>query len=358
MKIITFQEALEMAAKYNKKHLLLGNGFSIACVPSIFTYESIFNQADFSDIPEVQKTFALLKTQDFELVINGLEKAGAILPAYLPSKRTSAQKMHEHAELLKERLIRTIAANHPAFPAEIEINKYEACVQFLANFINANGTIYTLNYDLLLYWTLMFGMENKLIQVDPLDGFGRDTEFEDGEFNVSGYVTWQGDTKARTQNIHYLHGALHIYDRGPDVEKFTWNDKGIPLIDQARKALSEGRFPLFVAEGESKKKMEKIIHNGYLYHSFKSFCATMKYGTKTSMNCLFTYGVSFNKNDEHVLNKIPKGKVAHIFVSIYGDSESPTNKAIIAAVERMKRKRAYGELQVTYYDAQSAKVWG
>ena len=84
----------------------------------------------------------------------------------------------------------------------------------------------------------------------------------------------------------------------------------------------------------------------------------MKYGTKTSKSCLFAYGVSFSSNDQHILSKIPKGKVAHLFVSIYGDPKLNTNKAIIAAVERMKRKRAYGEIEVTYYDAQSAKVWG
>jgi hypothetical protein len=48
------------------------------------------------------------------------------------------------------------------------------------------------------------------------------------------------------------------------------------LIDQARKALSEGRFPLFVSEGECEKKLEKITHCGYLYHSYKSFSKTME----------------------------------------------------------------------------------
>lgn len=257
MKIVTFQDALHEASRYNKKHLLLGNGFSIACVPSIFTYSSLYSKAVFSDIPQVQKTFESLGTQDFELVIHALEKAGTILPAYLPTEKKIAKSMIKHAELLKERLIQTIAHNHPSYPGEIEERKYRSCIQFLGHFLNNGGTIYTLNYDLLLYWTLMYGMGAKLFTIDPLDGFGRDSDFEDGEFYVSSYVTWQGDTKAHGQNIHYLHGALHIYDRGPDVEKFTWNETGVRLIDQSRKALSEGRFPLFVMEGESKKRWKK-----------------------------------------------------------------------------------------------------
>jgi len=357
MKILSFDEALKAAENYNKKHLLLGNGFSIACVPSIFTYGSLFSKANFDDIPEVKSVFSLLDTQDFELVIQALEKASGVLPAYRPNEKELSITMKDHAIKLKERLIETIAQNHPLFPSAIEENKYKRCISFLSKFLDAGGTVYTLNYDLLLYWTVMYGMEQNLIRVAPIDGFGRDTDFEDGEISVSEYVTWQGDSKAHAQNIHYLHGALHIYDRGPDVEKFTWSDKKIRLVDQARTALSEGRFPLFVAEGESQKKMEKIIHCGYLYHSFKSFSATMKYGTKTSKSCLFTFGVSFGDNDDHILSKIPKGKVAHLFVSIYGDPNTPANKQIIASAERMKRKRKSEDLNISYYDAQSAKVW-
>jgi hypothetical protein len=358
MEILSFQEALKASEPYNKRHLLLGNGFSIACIPTIFTYDSLYSQADFGDMIEAKKAFELLRTQDFELIISSLNNAGAILPAYLPKEEQSIKLILQHATKLKERLIETIARNHPEFPAEIDDKKYNNCIHFLSNFLDTGNSVYTLNYDLLLYWTLMYGLEKKLIKTDPVDGFGRETDFENGEISVSEYVTWQGDSKAHGQNVHYLHGALHLYDRGIDVEKFTWIDKGIRLIDQARKALSENRFPLFVAEGESGKKMEKIIHSGYLYHSFKSFSSAMKAGKKSSKGCLFTYGVSFSKNDEHILCKIPKGKVAHLFVSIYGSPDSLENKQIIDQAEELKRRRSYTDLSISYYDAASAKVWG
>ncbi len=358
MKLLTFQEALNKSEVYNKRHLLLGNGFSIACIPSIFTYGSLYSKADFSDMPEVQETFSRLKTEDFELIIHALEKGSSVLPAYLPEDKVTAGKMLEHAAKLKERLIETIAHNHPAVPGDIDEYRYFACADFLSKFLNNGCTVYTLNYDLLLYWTLMYAMERKLIKVAPIDGFGRDTAFDNGEFYVSEYVTWQGETKAHGQNIHYLHGALHIYDRKADIEKFTWSDKKVRLVDQARAALAEGRFPLFVTEGESNKKMEKISHCGFLYHSYKSFTSTMAAGTKASKSCLFTFGVSFGDNDAHILHKIPKGKVAHLFVSIYGDPSTPANKQIIEAAETLKRQRAFNNLQISYYDAQSASVWG
>ena len=355
--IITFQEALEKSKEYAKRHLLLGNGFSIACIPSIFTYDSIYNQADFNSMPEVKKIFELFKTQDFELIINALEKSSRIVPVYEPENKELTAKMHLHSQNLKQLLIETLAQKHPAYPAQIEDYKYKSCLRFLAHFIDSNSCVYTLNYDLLLYWTLMHGLESKQLQMVPSDGFGKDTDFENGTVQVSDFVTWQGDSQAHGQNIHYLHGALHIYDRGADIEKFTWIGTGITLIDQATNALSKNLFPVFVAEGDSIKKMDKIVHCGYLYHSYKSFSANMKVGAKSVKNCLFTFGVSFSENDQHILKKISQGKVAHLFVSIYGDPASEANKQIINAAEGLKRRRKGNDLNITYYDAASAEVW-
>jgi hypothetical protein len=42
---LDFAQACEKATAYGKKHLLLGNGFSIACKPNIFAYGSLFEEA-------------------------------------------------------------------------------------------------------------------------------------------------------------------------------------------------------------------------------------------------------------------------------------------------------------------------
>ena len=39
--VIFFDEAIQQSADCKKRHLLLGNGFSIACKPDIFTYKSL-----------------------------------------------------------------------------------------------------------------------------------------------------------------------------------------------------------------------------------------------------------------------------------------------------------------------------
>lgn len=358
MNLLTFKEALSQAANYNKKNLLLGNGFSIACVPTIFTYSSLFKQADFSHMLEVKEVFANLQTQDFEEVVNALEHCSIVLPSYEKTIPETVALIHMHAHKLKEILIETIAKNHPGRPSDIEESQYKACVQFLNNFLGNDGAIYSLNYDLLLYWTLMYGMNEGLLNAEPNDGFGKDVDFEDGDFSVSDYVVWQGDSNAHGQNIHYLHGALHLFESKSEVEKFTWVNTGKPLIEQTREALEDNRFPLFVAEGDSNKKLTRISHSGYLYHSYKSFSQRMKTGDKKSTACLFTYGVSFSENDAHIIKKISSGKFNHLFVSIYGNPELDNNKRIINAAEAIMRKRRNQSFKISYYDAESAEVWG
>jgi hypothetical protein len=267
--------------------------------------------------------------------------------------------MSIHSSRIKELLIETVAKNHPPFPAEIEENKYRSCRKFLSNFIDKGkkGRIYSLNYDLLLYWTLMHDLEGESFNLIHNDGFGRDSWIDDGEVQFSDELIWQG--KNDSQNIHYIHGALHLYDQGMQLEKFSWTDTGLRLIDQSKNALEENKFPLFVTEGDSKKKIAKIAHHPYLFNSYKSFDSVTKAGR--SMNpgntCIFTYGISFSDNDSHIFEKISNGRIKALFVSIYGDPSSERNKQIMQTVEGLSAKRSEHPLAIYFYNAESAQVW-
>lgn len=48
MTVLTFDEAIaEAQERTGKRHILLGNGFSIACRPDLFAYGRLFDEADF-----------------------------------------------------------------------------------------------------------------------------------------------------------------------------------------------------------------------------------------------------------------------------------------------------------------------
>jgi len=116
MALLSFSEALLEAQNYNRRHVLLGNGFSIACRPKIFAYGKLFEQADFSKISATAKNaFKALGTQDFEKVIKALRDAAAIVSSYGGPPKL-AESFSADADGLRELLVQTIAA-HSSFLA-------------------------------------------------------------------------------------------------------------------------------------------------------------------------------------------------------------------------------------------------
>ena len=340
MIMMSFDQAIKNSEEYSNRHVLLGNGFSIACRPDIFVYSRLFDRADFSALtPAARKTFEALDTQDFEYVIRALRDASRMVSLYNRVPKNLADRMRKDAEGLKSVLVTAIASNHPEMPSDISEEEYAACLLFLSFFKN----IYTLNYDLLLYWAKMHTAAGE--HRDSDDGFRRpDYNFE------ADYVTWEPH-QAHDQNMWFLHGALHIFDSGNEVRKFTWINTGIRLIEQIRDALRRDYFPLFVAEGTSREKQARIKHSDYLAKAFRSFSEIQ--------GCLFVYGHSLAENDEHFLQRIEKGKIKHLFVGLYGDQNTIENQRIIRRANLMVTRRgSRNSLQVSFYDSESAHVWG
>lgn len=373
---ITFQEALGRSVD-SKRHLLIGNGFSISLFPDRFRYGSLLDEANFDDCLEAREAFNLLNTTDFEVVIKALRDAVALVPLYAGNNDVS-DRMSLHSETLKELLVRAIALRHPERPSDISEEQYRACRSFLSNFVgdsrdhreedgrDLRGRIYTLNYDLLLYWTLLhdqvidWNAANPLAsQLDLTEALQHDDGFRAPEDDPGApYVTWEAEGAADAQNIHFLHGGLHLFDYGAELQKKCWERAGgVPLIDQVRAALTGNKFPLFVAEGDSESKLTRIRHSGYLQRSLKSFAGVCRSpGAGTS---LFVFGHSLASSDDHVLKFIEKGRLSNLFISLYGDVDSAENRQIAQRADILASARPdrYA-LSIEFFNAESASVWG
>jgi hypothetical protein len=227
----------------------------------------------------------------------------------------------------------------------------------LANFVNEDrmGRIYSTNYDLLLYWTLLQEFEDEEFTLVHNDGFF--DQRDEHHRQLSEELTWQG--KQENQNIYYIHGALHLFQGAGEIEKFSWKATGIPLIEQSRRALNVNKFPLFVSEGDSAKKFSRIMHNPYLYNSYENFSAIVNggRGPRVGNTCLFIHGLSFSDNDVHITSCISRGRIRHIFVSLFGNPDSEPNQRIISKCETLQASRQEHPLTVSYYDSESANVW-
>ena len=340
--VISFREALGLAHEPPKRHLMLGNGFSRAIRPKIFSYDSLLESARKSGrlTDEMAQAFKELETTDFEYVMKAYDGAAVLVSIYEGTNPQLAERLRAAASVLRDVLAETIAANHPARPYDIDRKQYAACRRFLANF---KGSMYTLNYDLLLYWTLM--------QSDIPPELKSDDGFRHPKSQEQDYVVWEVQNSDH-QKIFYLHGALHLYEGGAEILKYTWSKTEVPLVDQIRRALERREYPLIVTEGTREQKLSKIQRSGFLDRARRSFA---KIG-----GSLFVYGHSFAENDEHLLKLIEGGRLEKLFVGLYDDVNQQGNQHIINRALLMKERREEKggkKLEVHFFDAVSAHVW-
>ena len=317
-RIDSFEEALRQTS-YGKRHLLMGNGFSIACRQDLFSYGALYDAAKDQLGQLSLGLFSALETTDFEEAMRVLDGAGKMFESLDILDNNYATQFNNELKMLRETLARVIARNHPDRIDDLEVSELMNCREFLANF----DRFYTVNYDLLLYWACMHS---------DLDG--PQPKFDDGfrtpRSGPQDWVEWQY-TDAGQQNVFYLHGALHIFDAGDSIQKFTWANTGVALVDQIRDALEKFRFPVYVAEGDSGSKVKKVLHNAYLARGYRSMSEIT--------GSLFVFGHSLADNDEHVLQCIVNNKVERLYVSIFGDPNVTHNRRIMERARALAEKR-------------------
>lgn len=185
--------------------------------------------------------------------------------------------MRKDSELVKRGLVEALTKIHPASGQLIHDDKYRAARQFLSHF----GRIFTLNYDVLLYWTVL---QDALIppKVVVKDGFSR---FTDG-----GPLTWNEPSHPYQQETFNLHGAMHFYiDDDGRLCKLEYADGRI--VEQLQSNLAAGRYPLVVTEGSFQDKEARIAQSRYL-----TYCHTRLSRMK---GALFIHGMAMSENDRH-----------------------------------------------------------
>jgi Domain of unknown function (DUF4917) len=111
MPLLTFEQAMaSIDRQAAKRHLLLGNGFSIALKPDIFSYGSLYENADFTAAPHIPRLFEALGTTDFEIVIRHLQDTATVGDV----KGDRHDRVRRRARGLYPRLVATGARHRPA----------------------------------------------------------------------------------------------------------------------------------------------------------------------------------------------------------------------------------------------------
>jgi len=179
--LLSFDSAVTLSQPGGgKRHLLLGNGFSIAYDPDSFSYGRLLDEADFSELSIVARVvFETFGTTDFEKIIEILRTAAVLLTMYAGADPALADQIATDADRIKDALAEVLARRHPENVGSVSADEYASARRFLSHF----ERIYSVNYDLLLYWTTM---QDGTPSVARNDGFGESDEDPGAE-----WVAWQ-----------------------------------------------------------------------------------------------------------------------------------------------------------------------
>lgn len=343
----TFNEIISYLQKEKRKiHLLLGNGFSISYNSNIFSYNSLSRYLNNISDDITKKLFKIFETNDFEQVMQHLDLQIEVLRLFKADIQI-IKKIKNVRSSIKYGLINAIKDLHPEHVFEIPSDKSKLCASFLGLFLQNKGQIFTTNYDLLLYWVLM---RNKL--TNSSDGFGYGDEDDDEWFPTEARdessLKWG---KFRDiQNIHYLHGALHLFDTGIDIIKEKYTEVQY-LLENIENRMNNKEYPIFITAGKGFDKLTNISHNKYLSYCYDRLCLVE--------GSLVTFGFNFGGSDEHIIAAINKAskaqtsgsdkfaKLFSIYIGVYSDNDYDH---ILSIKDKFKCK-------VNMYDAKTVPLW-
>lgn len=326
-----------------RKHLLLGNGFSIACDP-IFKYNRLYDAAVASGLSaRAQKVFERLGTNNFEGVMRLLDDSHWVAETY-ELIRVGNSAMLEDVEIVKKTLVEAVAKSHIEHTGKLASEKKAAALQFFTPYWN----IFTTNYDLLAYWVIMHAEGGPAWK----DGFRADEDDPD-----TPYVVF-AERLGGQQGIFFIHGALHLYVANGELRKHTWIRTGKPLTQLIQEGLAGKQYPLFVAEGTPEGKLEQIQRTGYLWYCLDKLSRVE--------GPLVVFGHALGESDQHIADAISDNlKLPTLALGLFGDPKSSANQAIYTAASKMKARREqlvtkHGRgqaLDVLFYDSATAPVW-
>lgn len=344
-KLITYPEVIaSLDKKHRKKHLLFGNGFSMAYDSNIFSYNALSKFIENTSDPLIRNLFERLNTKNFELIMQQLDNFCEIADVFSEDK-TLVPKIKAASKKLKDSLIDAVKELHPEHVFKVPEESSRACILFLQEYLSKGGSVFSTNYDLLPYWVLMRNNAQNAI-----DGFGRDleTDLDDGQYvdeEDLEYSELRWGKHKDEQNIYYLHGTLPIFDTGVHIVKVEY-DTAHYLLQNVKDRIDKKEYPIFVTAGNGKEKLTHIMHNKYLSFCYEQLC--------NIQGSLITFGFNFGDYDTHIIDAIniaakhkKQNRLWSVYIGVFSDADL---KHILEIEGKFKCK-------VTPYNARTANIW-
>jgi len=280
-----------------RNSILLGNGASIAISESL-SYRSLYERVCESGRlnHEIIGMFEYFDTTNFEFIMKLLLEASRVNEVL----RIDDDKTKGYYYEIRDSLINTIGDIHPTHES------VEHLLPRIANFLRNFTKVLSLNYDLLVYWSIMEGNERLGCKwfKDGYVGGVFDNDFGDYMYKP------QPPAKGATL-VFYPHGSLFfVTDIYGNEEKLSRSKDEILLDTILTRWKEKDYVPLFVSEGDTTAKFQAITRSNYLSTVYDSVL-------KNINGSLVIYGWSASGQDDHIFNAIDHRDITDIAVSVH-----------------------------------------
>ncbi|MBL0662531.1 DUF4917 family protein [Aeromonas caviae] len=310
--------------------LLLGNGASRA-VDERFRYESLKEYAIESGLlsEDVEALFNFFDTDDFELILRLVWQASNVNQT-LEIRDTRTRDAYLH---VRSCLIRAVRGIHP------EYEDVENYLPDIYGFMKRFKTILSLNYDLIIYWVMMYGSRQR-------DGHAFKDAFTHGIFNEDWREFREPIRDERFCSlVFYPHGNL-ILARNLIEEEIKLSRRDGGLLENVLGSWQSGNYvPLFVSEGTRNQKVRSIRSSNYLNTVYRDVLSSIG-------RHLVILGWAIGEQDIHIIERIKLSSVRHVAVSVFRNDQVYCNY-----VERLLRDEIHRDLDIVFFDAESPGCW-
>lgn len=344
----------EIQPDFKDGALILGNGASIA-MHRAFEYKNLFEKSknENPEMKSVELLFEAFKETNFEVIMYQL--LAAIFIDNHCNKNNKNIGITQHYNLIRDALLNTIKSIHPKYEklnnTFSQKNFFDEKVGFLSTF----KTIINLNYDLLVYWMILYSN-------DKTEKENNSTYFKDcfihGTFDEELEKLRQEPYKKheRVCLLFYPHGNLYLAVNpiNKSVLKISGKNCSDSLISVIEQKWIENKMtPLIICEGTPKTKFESIESNSYTSFVYHKVLANLEEN-------IVILGWSISEQDIHILHKILKSRPKKIAISYYNNETDfkELNKRITNAWEEIfvnipEISKSYPEI----YFFKSTEVW-
>lgn len=281
----------DIESRFGSGTLLLGNGSSQA-VHQKFGYSSLMERARTGQYlnADALSLFAEFETVNFEEILRHLQSSVRVARALGQSTRP----FEESHDAVRDGLIEVVNSVHPSWDSFKEFRS------LFRDAVLGYDAIFSLNYDLLLYWAIMSESDGEGFK----DAFWNDS----GRFDWSDSEFWDDDVR-----VHYVHGGLHLVRTMLGETRKRQGGSG-NLLETFGPDLSTGTTPLFVSEGTSAAKQRFILGSDYL-----SWCLEQ---LTDIGGPLVVFGAELSDEDSHIVSAINRSRANPIATSVHVTSQT------------------------------------